>query len=62
MLNNLTVLTHVDDFLCGGKKGDLIWLHSMLAEEFELKAEMLGDLADEQKEITFLGRTIRKTS
>ena len=40
---DLTVLTHANDFLCGGRKSDLQWLHFMLAEEFELKAEVLGE-------------------
>ena len=58
---DLTVLTHVDDFLCGGEKQHLKWLQKMLSMEFELKGEILGNLHDEAKETSFLGRTIRIT-
>jgi len=59
---DMTVVTHVDDFLCSGRKPDLVWFRKMLSKQFELKSDILGDLIDEVKEISFLGRTIRKTS
>ena len=55
----LQVVTHVDDFLCGGPESGLRWLRRELAKEFELKSEMIGGDVNDQKEAKFLGRTIR---
>ena len=55
---DLRVVTHVDDFLCGGPKHQLKWLQKSLQNEFELKSEILGDCAGEVREAKFLGRTI----
>jgi hypothetical protein len=58
---DVTVITHVDDFLCSGEKRDLLWLREMISLEFDLKGEILGNLSDEKPEISFLGRVIRIT-
>jgi len=58
---DMTVVTHVDDFLCSGRKSDLQWFYNQLSLQFEMKHETLGNLPDESKEISFLGRTIRQT-
>jgi hypothetical protein len=52
---DMTVVTHVDDFLCSGQKKDLLWFRSMLNNQFELTSDILGTSADESLEITFLG-------
>jgi hypothetical protein len=59
---DVTVRTHVDDFLCGGEKKHLKWLQEMLSIEFDLKCELLGKLKDEVSEVSFLGRMIRITN
>jgi hypothetical protein len=59
---DMTVVTHVDDFLCSGQKHELLWFKEMLSVQFEMKAEILGGRSDESKEINFLGRTIRQTA
>ena len=41
-LRDLRVVTHVDDFLCGGPRDALLWLKKNLQNEFELKHEVLG--------------------
>jgi len=58
---DMTIVTHVDDFLCSGRKHDLEWFRSMLSIQFEMKHETLGNGHDEKKEIDFLGRKIRMT-
>ena len=58
----MTVVTHVDDFLCSGQKHDLLWFKEMLSVQFEMKDGILGGRSDESKEISFLGRTIRQTA
>jgi len=56
---HLKVVTHVDDFICGGAEEDLRWLKRELQKEFELKYQIMGDDINDCKEATFLGRTIR---
>jgi len=58
---DMTIVTHVDDFLCSGRKSDLIWFRKMLTIQFELKSDILGHGAGEVAEFSFLGRTIRTT-
>ena len=58
---DVTVITHVDDFLCSGEKKHLLWLREMISLEFDLKGDVLGNLPDEKPGISFLGRTIRIT-
>jgi len=60
-VRKMKVVTHVDDFLVTGKRGDLIWLRKCLEEEFELKGNILGPGVNESKEEKFLGRTIKWT-
>jgi len=55
---DLTVDVHVDDFLCLGERADLDWLHQSISEKFQVKKAILGPGEDEQKKITFLGRSI----
>lgn len=53
------VLTHVDDFLCTGPAGQLKSFYDSLGKVLDLKCELLGPGNDgEQKQGTFLGRTI----
>ena len=54
-------LAHVDDVLAVGPKEQLIHLHQQLAKRYELKYELLGLDADDKREISFLGRSIRWT-
>ena len=56
---DLRIVTHVDDFLCGGPKASLLWLRKQLQNEFELKSQILGDGVGEDRAVKFLGRTIR---
>ena len=56
---DLRVVTHVDDFLCGGPKENLKWLRKSLQKEFELKSEILGNGHDDVQDATFLGRSIK---
>ena len=58
----VTILAHVDDFLCFGDRLVLDLLLRDLQTEFECSGQVLGPGADEVREITFLGRTIRCTS
>jgi len=58
---DLRVVTHVDDFLVGGEKGELKWFQKEIKKEFDIKAAILGDEYDEQKEVQFLGRRLTWT-
>jgi len=58
---DMTIVTHVDDFLCSGRDSDLRWFRSMLSKQFELKCEILGYGSGETRELSFLGRTIKIT-
>ena len=58
----LRVVTHVDDFLVGGYKEDLVWLKAELTKEFELKGNILGNESGESMEVNFLGRKLRLTT
>ena len=55
----LRVVTHVDDFLCGGPREHLKWLRKSLQNEFELKSEILGDFHGDVQKASFLGRVIK---
>ena len=57
---NILVVTHVDDFLCSGDRGELRWLARELEKEFVIKHEILGNRAGESHEGQFLGRSIRR--
>ena len=51
----ILVVTHVDDFLCSGKRTDLKWHRKMISQEFEIKGDLLGGRAGETHEVQFLG-------
>ena len=38
----ITVVSHVDDFLCSGPASQLRWLRSMLKDKYEVGGEILG--------------------
>ena len=49
----------MDDFLCSGLGSNLRWLTKELKKEFEIKTSTIGPENHEDKELTFLGRTVR---
>ena len=57
----LKVVTHVDDFLCSGRRKELKWLHDELVKEFEMTSMVVGPSVGEVKVARFLGRTIKWT-
>ena len=61
-VTHVTVIAHVDDFLCCGPYHGLLSLRKGLEEKFEIKTAILGDAEDEVSEATFLGRRIRVTT
>ena len=58
---DLNVVTHVDDFLCGGDEQHLRWFRKSLEKEFELKYDILGDGPTEKTVVQFLGRLVTWT-
>ena len=54
-------MTHVDDFLVSGTREELVWLRERIKESFEIKGKILGRQAGDDKEIEYLGRTIKLT-
>jgi len=59
---DILVVTHVDDFLCSGRREDMRWLTKEIHKEFEIKSEVVGNQGGEVREGQFLGRTIRWTT
>ena len=57
----LTIVAHVDDFLCQGTGNDLRELLQSLKKDFECSGEILGPNKDEVNQLKFLGRTIALT-
>lgn len=55
----IRIVTHLDDFLCSGRKQGLFWLRDCLREEFEFKSEILGYGKDEVQMVKLLGRETR---
>ena len=58
-VRDIRVVTHVDDFLVAGEREDLLWLHNEMAQKYELKVQMAGWDHGDEKELSFLGRTIK---
>ena len=58
-VRDIKVVTHVDDFLVAGEQNDLQWLHDQMAQKYELKVQVAGWGHGDQKELSFLGRTIK---
>ena len=60
--SDVVVVAHVDDFLACGDKTALLNLKAQLKGHFDCGGEVLGDEADEVRELRFLGRRIAWTS
>ena len=58
-VRDVRVVTHVDDFLVAGEHDDIIWLRDEMAQKYELKVQIAGWEPGDEKELSFLGRTIR---
>ena len=58
----MTIVAHVDDFLCLGSRAALDSLLVDIKTEYECDGDILGPGADEAKKLKFLGRTITYTS
>ena len=56
-VKDLRVVVHVDDLLVEGEVHSLRWLKEKLKEKYEIKGKDL----EEGDELSYLGRTIRKT-
>ena len=56
---DLRVVTHVDDFLVAGEYPHLKWLRGELEKTYELKVQLAGWQSGDNRELSFLGRTIR---
>jgi len=52
---DILVVTHVDDFLCSGRREDMRWLTNEISKEFEIKSEVVGNQGGEVREGQFLG-------
>ena len=59
---DLRVVTHVDDFLVASEDHHLKWLREELAKKYELKVQVAGWQSGDDRELSFLGRTIRMSS
>ena len=59
---NMKVVAHVDDFLCSGELGDLVWLRDALAKNFDLTHEIVGPGKDEVRVAKYLGRSVQWTA
>ena len=60
-VRKMQIVSHVDDFLCGGDAEDLRWLRQQLKEGYDVDGDILGLRAGESADGKFLGRTIRYT-
>ena len=58
-VRDIRVVTHVDDFLVAGELEDLHWLRDEMPQKYELKVQIAGWDHGDNKELSFLGRTIR---
>jgi hypothetical protein len=56
---DVTMVTHVDDLLCGGSAAHLEWVKSELQKKYEVKGDIMSD---ECKQLKFLGRVISQDS
>ena len=61
-VRDIRVVTHVDDFLVAGEREELTWLRDEMTKKYELKVQMAGWDDGDDKELAFLGRTIRLSS
>ena len=58
-LRDIRVGTHVDDILVAGEWDDLLWLRDEMSQKYELKVQMAGWEHGDDKELSFLGRTVK---
>ena len=54
----LRLTIHVDDMAVVGMPADLRWLRDSLAKRYELKSQVLGPGANEDREIQYLVRVV----
>ena len=59
---DLRVVTHVDDFLVAGEAQHLRWLKEELPNKYELKCQIAGWELGDNRELSFLGRSIRMSN
>ena len=59
---DITIVAHVDDFLCLGSRRYLEEFLTSLRSEYDCSGDILGPADDEVKCLKFLGRTISYTS
>jgi hypothetical protein len=55
---DVSMVTHVDDLLCGGSPENLAWLRTELQKKYEVKGDVMKEAYGQVK---FLGRVITKT-
>ena len=55
---DVTIVAHVDDFLCLGDRSSFVSLLADLKTEYECSGDILGPADDEVRKLKFLGRTI----
>ena len=55
---DILLCVHVDDLLCTGVRGDLLWLKLQPLKEQELETKLMGDDDDMEKTAVYLGRTL----
>lgn len=60
-VSGIALVAHVDDFLCFGDKSDLMELLGDLQSEFECDGKVLGPEESEERQISYLRRTITLT-
>ena len=58
-VRDIRIITHVDDFLVAGEYDDHIWLRDEMSQKYELNVKIAGWEPGDEKELSFLGRTIR---
>ena len=56
---DLRVVVHVDDFLLSGEGHNLLWFRDQMLKKYELKVQVAGWDREDEKELSFLGRTFR---
>jgi hypothetical protein len=56
---DVSMVTHVDDLLCGGSATNLEWLRKELQKKYEVKGDIMSE---ECKQLKFLGRVISHDS
>ena len=57
----LRLVAHVYDFLASGERSDLTRFKEEMSKKYELKVQIAGWENGDEKEFSFLGRTIRTT-